>query len=232
MVWVNALIESAGTEILSGPEEVDLEQGPTEKALEVMGRLANSSARAAEPLDLRRGQRPARLRGGRIGLHDQLHLRLRERPGRSAGDRQEDGLRALPAGRRRTARASRRSAASTSRSAPSPRTRTWPSKPPPAWPTTKSQLTAVELDGLPPSRSDLYADKVVTEAYPGLRRAGQGIDRGRGAAADAPPPTRTSRLAVQRSLHPPDKIDPEDTESIYDELKSNLEDAVKREGLL
>ena len=47
-----------------------------------------------------------------------------------------------------------------------------------------------------------------------------------------PPPTRTSRSAVQRSLHPPDKIDPEDTESIYDELKSNLEDAVKREGLL
>ena len=44
MVWANALIESAGTPILSGPEEVDLEQGPTEKALAVMGRLANSSA--------------------------------------------------------------------------------------------------------------------------------------------------------------------------------------------
>ena len=39
-------------------------------------------------------------------------------------------------------------------------------------------------------------------------------------------------LAIQRTLHPPDKIDPEDTESIYDELKSNVEDAVKREGLL
>lgn len=44
MVWANALIESAGTPILSGPEKVDLEQGPTEKALAVMGRLANSSA--------------------------------------------------------------------------------------------------------------------------------------------------------------------------------------------
>ena len=59
--------------------------------------------RAAGPLDLRRGQRPARLRGGRIGLHDQLHLRLRERPGRSAGNRQGDGLRPLPAGRREQA---------------------------------------------------------------------------------------------------------------------------------
>jgi hypothetical protein len=37
---------------------------------------------------------------------------------------------------------------------------------------------------------------------------------------------------VQRALHPPDKIDPEDTESIYDELKENVEKAVKREGLL
>src|SRR6185312_8501925 len=44
MVWANALIDSAGTEILSGPETVDLEQEPTEEALAVMGRLANSSA--------------------------------------------------------------------------------------------------------------------------------------------------------------------------------------------
>jgi multiple sugar transport system substrate-binding protein len=46
-VWANALIESAGTPILSGPETVDLQRGPTEKALEVMGRLANSSAAPA-----------------------------------------------------------------------------------------------------------------------------------------------------------------------------------------
>src|SRR6201999_1801007 len=43
-VWINSLIESAGTSILSGPEEVDLEQKPTEEALEVIGRLAHSSA--------------------------------------------------------------------------------------------------------------------------------------------------------------------------------------------
>ena len=44
MVWVNALIESAGTEMLSGPEKVDLAQKPTEEALAVIGKLANSSA--------------------------------------------------------------------------------------------------------------------------------------------------------------------------------------------
>ena len=40
MVWANALIESAGTQILSGPETVELGQEPTEEALAVMGRLA------------------------------------------------------------------------------------------------------------------------------------------------------------------------------------------------
>ena len=57
-VWVNSLIDSAGTEILSGPEEVDLEQKPTEEALEVIGKLAHSSAALAEPPDLERGLAP------------------------------------------------------------------------------------------------------------------------------------------------------------------------------
>ena len=38
--------------------------------------------------------------------------------------------------------------------------------------------------------------------------------------------------AIQRTLHPPDKVDPGDTEGLYEELKENLEAAVKREGLL
>jgi hypothetical protein len=39
-------------------------------------------------------------------------------------------------------------------------------------------------------------------------------------------------LAVQNSLQPPDKIDPSDVSSLYEELKTNVEDAVKGEGLL
>ncbi|HEY3492607.1 MAG TPA: hypothetical protein VGK43_06620, partial [Solirubrobacterales bacterium] len=95
----------------------------------------------------------------------------------------------------------------------------------------ESQKTAVELDGLPPSRSDLYSDKAVTKAYPGFAQlVKESIE------ASGPRPTTPAyqdvSLAVQRTLHPPDKIDPSDTESIYDELKENVEDAVKREGLL
>ena len=75
----------------------------------------------------------------------------------------------------------------------------------------KSQLTAVELDGLPPSRSNLYTDKVVTKAYPGLRRL---VKESIEAAGPRPttPAYQDVSSAVQRTLHPPEKIDPEDTE--------------------
>ena len=39
-------------------------------------------------------------------------------------------------------------------------------------------------------------------------------------------------LAIQRTLHPVGSIDPNDVETTYDELRSALEDAVQREGLL
>jgi len=230
MVFVNALIESAGTEIITGDEEVDLEQAPTEKALEVSGRLANGGA--APPS---------------LSTSDEDTARLGFEAGESAfmtnytfayGSAQEE---APDIGKvMGFARFPRVDASK-------------PSKPPlggfnlavSSYSTHKdvafeaaaclandtSQKTAVELDGLPPSRSDLYTDKAVTEAYPGFA----GLVK-ESIEASGPRPTTPAyqdvTLAVQRALHPPDKIDPEDTESIYDELKSNVEDAVKREGLL
>ena len=91
-------------------------------------------------------------------------------------------------------------------------------------------MTATELDGLPPSRSDLYEDKVVTTAYPGFAQLVKKSIEDSGPRPTTPAYQDVS-LAVQRTLHPPDKIDPEDTSSVYEELKSNLEDAVKHEGL-
>jgi multiple sugar transport system substrate-binding protein len=230
MVLVNALIESAGTAILSGPETVDLEQGPTEKALAVLGRFANSSA--APPS---------------LSTSDEDSARLGFEAGESAfmtnytfayGSAQEEapeigkkmGFARFPevvAGE--------------------------PSKPPlggfnlavssfsenkdvdfeaaACLADKQSQLTAVELDGLPPSRSDLYTNKTVTEAYPGFAGLVKESIESSGPRPTTPAYQDVS-LAVQRTLHPPDKIDPDDPEPIYDELKSNLEDAVKREGLL
>jgi multiple sugar transport system substrate-binding protein len=230
MVWANALIESAGTPILSGPETVDLEQGPTEKALAVMGRLANSSA--APPGLSTSDEDSARLgfEAGESAFMTNYTFAYASAQAEAPEIGKEMGYARFP-----------RVDASV------------PSKPPlggfnlavSAYSENKdvdfeaaaclagkqSQLTAVELDGLPPSRSDLYTNKAVTKAYPGFAGLVKESIEGSGPRPTTPAYQDVSS-ALQRTLHPPEKIDPEDTESIYDELKSNLEAAVKREGLL
>ena len=229
MVWANALIESAGTPILSGPETVDLKEGPTEKALEVMGKLANSSA--APP---------------NLSTSDEDTTRLAFEAGESAFMTNYTFAYA-------SAQAEAPEIGKQMGFARFPRVdANRPSKPPlggfnlavssfskhkdvafdaaACLANGKSQMTATELDGLPPSRSDLYTDKVVTEAYPGFAQLVKKSIEESGPRPTTPAYQDVS-LALQRTLHPPDKIDPEDTTSVYEELKSNLEDAVKHEGL-
>jgi multiple sugar transport system substrate-binding protein len=229
MVWANALIESAGTELLSGPETVDLEQQPTEEALAVMGRLANSSA--ASPNLPTSNEDTARLafEAGEAAFMTNYTFAF--------GSAKENAP----------------EIAENMGAAPFPRVNDNPAKPPlggfnlaiSSYSTHKqmafeaaaclsgrrSQLTAVELDGLPPSRSDLYESKVVKKAYPGFAGLVKEMIEAAG-PRPATPAYQDVSSAVQRTLHPPEQINPEETEGIYDELKSNLEAAVKREGLL
>jgi multiple sugar transport system substrate-binding protein len=229
MVWINALIESAGTEMLSGPEEVELEQKPTEEALAVIGELANSSTAAPNLSTSNEDSARLGFEAGESAFMTNYTFAYA-----SASEEAPDIAKNMGAAR-------------------FPRVNSNPSKPPlggfnlavssysdhkglafeaaACLAGEKSQLTAVELDGLPPSRSDLYAGKVVKKAYPGFA----GLVKESIEAAGPRPTTPAYQdvsSAVQRTLHPPEKIDPEDTESIYEELKSNLEAAVKREGLL
>jgi multiple sugar transport system substrate-binding protein len=229
-VWANALIESAGTKLLSDPETVDLAEGPTTRALEVMGRFANSSA---APPSLSTSNEDT----SRIAFESGESAFMTNYTFAYASAKEEAPDIAKNMGFARFPRIDAER----------------PSKPPLggfnlavssfsenkdiAFDATaclaegKSQLTATELDGLPPSRSDLYSNKIVTEAFPGFAELVKRSIEGAG-----PRPSTAAyqdvSLAVQRSLHPPDKIDPEDATSVYDELRSNLEDAVKREGLL
>jgi len=229
-VLANALIESAGTELLSGPESVDLAEAPTTRALEVLGRFANSSA--APPSLSTSTEDTARIafESGESAFMTNYTFAYASAKEEAPEIAENMGFARFPG-----IDADR------------------PSKPPlggfnlavssfsenkdiafdaaACLANGKSQLTATELDGLPPSRSDLYSTKLVTEAYPGFAEL---VKR---SIEDAGPRPSTAAyqdvsLAVQRSLHPPGKIDPEDASSVYDELRSNLEDAVKREGLL
>ncbi len=229
MVWANALIDSAGTEILSGPETVDLEQKPTEEALAVMGRLANSSA--ASPNLPTSNEDTARLafEAGEAAFMTNYTFAFASAKENAPEIAKEMGA------------------------APFPRVNGNEAKPPlggfnlavSSYSThkqmafeaarclsdQKSQETAVELDGLPPSRSDLYESKVVKKAYPGFAGLVKEMVETAG-PRPATPAYEDVSSALQRTLHPPEKINPEDTEGIYEELKSNLEAAVNREGLL
>jgi multiple sugar transport system substrate-binding protein len=229
-VWVSTMIASAGGEILSGPTEVALPREPTEEALSVIGRLANSSA--APP---------------RLDTSDEDSARL----GFEAGDSAFMLNYTFALG---SAEENAPDIAKEMGSAKLPRVVPGePSRPPlggfnigvssfsehpdeafdaaTCINSDQSQLTATELDGLPPTRETLYEEKVVQDAYPGFADDVRlSIDDA--AVRPLTPAYTDVSLAIQRALHPPEEIDPEDPGPAYDELRQAVEDAVLREGLL
>ena len=230
VVWANALIEGAGGEILSGPEEVSLEQAPTEDALRVMGTLANSSA---APPNLSTSDEDSTRLGFESGESPFMvnYTFAYGSAGENAPDIQKNmGFARYP-----------RTVASEASKPPlggfNIGVSSFSEEPELAFEAAScinsdaGQLTATELDGLPPTRSTLYTDKVVQEAFPGFAPLIRESIEDASVRPLTPAYTDVS-LAVQRTLHPPEKIDPDDVGSIYDELKENVEKAVKREGLL
>jgi multiple sugar transport system substrate-binding protein len=229
-VWANALIEGAGGQILSGPEEVALQQQPTEDALEVIGGLANSAAAPAGMSTSDEDSARLAFEGGESPFMINYTFAYG-----SASENAPDVAKNMGAARY-------------------PRTvEGMPSKPPlggfnigvssfseepelafeaaACINGDQSQLTAVELDGLPPTRSTLYSDPKVQEAFPGFAPLIRESIEDAGPRPLTPAYTDVS-LAVQRTLHPPEKIKPDDVGSIYEDLLENVEDAVQRRGLL
>jgi multiple sugar transport system substrate-binding protein len=231
VVWFNALLESAGGQILSGPTTVALQQGPTEKALEVMGELGNSPA-AAPDIDTAQEGSP----GGSVEWETGSAAFMVNYPfvyGSAKADQspvfKDMGFARYP------------------KVVPN-----MPSKPPlggfnigvGAYSThpdqdfqaaacigdAQSELTATKLDGLPPSRSNLYTNKVVTTAYPGFAGLVKSSIESAGPRPLSPAYQDVS-LAIQDTLHPASSIDPNDVGPTYDDLRSAVQDAVERKGL-
>ncbi len=229
-VWATAMIESAGAQILSGPESVALPQPPTDKALAVMGRLAHSSTAAT---NISTSTEDTARMGFEAG--DSAFMLNYTFAYASAGDNAPDIQKKMGFAKYPQVVANK------------------PSRPPlggfnigvgsysshpdqafqaaACIADKKSQLTAISLDGLPPSREDLYSTKAVRKAFPGFSTL---VEQSINDAAPRPqtPAYQDVSLAIQDAIQPPDKIDPSDPSSSYDQLHSNLEDAVKRKGLL
>src|SRR3984885_3677453 len=79
----------------------------------------------------------------------------------------------------------------------------------------KSELTATELDGLPPSHENLYTNPVVEKAYPGFA----GVVKESVEAAGprpVPPAYQDFTSALQRPLPPPESTPAEGEEGKYE----------------
>jgi len=231
VVLTNQLIESAGTSILAGPKEVRLEEEPTKKALGIMGRLSKSPA--AAPNITTSTEDTARLGFEAGDSSFQINYPFVYPSAKENAPKvfEQMGVAQYPAveqGR--------------------------PSKPPigginigvssfsknkeqafaavECLVQAENQLEVATLGGLPPVREDLYDQPEIDKVYPGF------ADEVREAINNAAPRPSQSpayqdlSLAIQRAVHPTTKIDPQNPESTYEELRDNVEKAVKREGLL
>ncbi len=229
-VWVNSMIASAGSDVLSGPEEVGLEEGPTVDAIETMAEFASSDAAAANidtstedtaRLGFEAGDSSFMLNYPFVYPSAEANspevfkqLEAAKYPQVVEGEESAPPLGGINLG---ISEFSDNSELAFDAAA--------------CLVQPANQLTAAELGGLPPTREDLYDQKEIEKVYPGFS------DLIRQSIEDASPrpvtPAYTDvSLAIQSALHPIGDIDPEDAQEAYDELYEFVEQAVKREGVL
>jgi multiple sugar transport system substrate-binding protein len=230
-VWVNQMIASAGAEILSGQDELSLEQEQTERALEIMGRLSTSEV--ADPS---------------LTTSDEDTTRLAFESGTSAFMINYPFV--YP-----SAEENAPDIFKTMKAAKYPQVDPGTESAPPLGGINlgvsafsdnadlafeaieclvkpENQVEIASAGGLPPVREDLYDSKEIDKVYPGY------AEIIRSSIADATPRPSQSpayqdlSLAIQRAVHPTTEIDPDDPSITYEELHDLLEQAVKREGLL
>jgi multiple sugar transport system substrate-binding protein len=230
-VWVNQMIASAGTEILSGPEQIELAREPTERALSIMGRLSSSDV--ADPSITTSDEDT-----GRLAFQSGSSAFMLNYPFvyPSAEAEAPDIFKVMKAAKYPQVDASR------------------PSAPPlgginlgvSAFSENKdltfeaiecliqpeNQLEIASAGGLPPVREDLYDEKEINEVYPGFAALiRDSIDDAVPRPSESPAYQDIS-LAIQRAVHPTTEIDPQDPATTYEDLRDLLEQAINREGLL
>ena len=231
-VWINSMIESAGTQVLSGPTEVALEEGPTKEAIRVMAEYANS------------GQAPSNVDTStedtaRLGFEGGDSAFMLNYPFvyPSAKENAPDIFKQLAATKYPAVKAGENSRPplgginlAVSKFSNNPdlafEAITCLVKP-------ENQITAATLGGLPPVTEKLYDSKDIKKAYPGFS------DTIRQSIEDAAPRPLTPAytdlsLGLQRALHPVTNIKPDESSvnEAYDTLRDYVEQAVQREGLL
>ncbi len=231
VVLVNQLIESAGTSVLAGPKAVKLDKAPTERALGILGRLSKSPV---APNNLTTSTEDSARLSFEAGDSSFMINYPFVYP--SAKDNAPDVLKQMGAAKYPQVDENR------------------PSAPPigginigvssyskhqdvafkaiECLVKPENQITVATAGGLPPVREDIYDRPEIDKIYPGFADViRQSIASGAARPGESPAYQDLS-LAIQRAVHPTTKIDPENLDKAYDELREKVEQAVKREGLL
>jgi multiple sugar transport system substrate-binding protein len=230
-VWFNQVLESAGGQVISGPDELSLEPEPTERALEVLGKLSTSTA--ADPAITTSDEDTARL-AFESGTSAFMINYPFVYP--SAEENAPDVFKVMKAAKYPAVDAGT------------------PSAPPlgginlgvSAFSESKdlafqaieclvkpeNQVEIADAGGLPPVREDLYDSKEVKKVYPGYSEIIRQSIEDAAARPGQSPAYQDLSLAIQRGVHPTTDIDPDDPAPTYEELQDLLEQAINREGLL
>ena len=231
MVWTNQMIESAGGSILEGPTEPALQERPTKLGLAAMGRVSRSPA--AAPDITTSNEDSARLgfeSGGSSFMVNYPFVFP------SAKENAPDVAKQMAAARYPRVvedRASRPPLGGINLAVSS-----FSGKKDLAFEAIeclvqpRNQLEIAEKGGLPPVRSDLYDRPEIEKIYPGFAELIRESIQDAAPRPSESPAYQDLSLAVQRAVHPTTDISPENPDPTYDRLKSRVEQAVKREGLL
>jgi len=231
VVWVNQLIESAGTQVLSGPTTVNLEKAPTEKALGIIGRLSQSPVAAANLTTANEDSARLGFEAGNSAFQINYPFVYPSAKENAPDIFKQMGAAQFPAVDDQH-----------------------PAKPPigginigvsayskhkaEAFAATEclvkpeNQLEVATLGGLPPVREDLYDEPEMDKVYPTFSDQIRDAIKSAGPRPSESPAYQDLSLAIQRAVHPTTKIDPKNLGEAYNRLRDNVEKAVKREGLL
>ena len=231
VVWFNQMVESAGTSVLAGPDEIELEREPTERALEIMGRLSTSEA--ADPSITTSEEDP-----GRLAFQSGTSAFMINYPFvyPSAKEEAPDLFKVMkaakyPAVDEGTPSAPPLGGINLGVSAYS-QNQDLAYEAIECLIQPENQLATATAGGLPPVREDLYDTKEIDEIYPGFSQIIRDSIADGAARPSESPAYQDISLAIQDAIHPTTDIDPEDPGATYDELQEKLEQAINREGLL
>ena len=227
VVFFNALIQSAGGEILASPTKAALDPEPTRAALEVMRTVARPPF--ADPSQPTQAEDEGRLSfetGGPSFMVNYPFIYP------SAKENAPDVFENIGAARFPSVSDSEPSApplgglnlavgAYSEHKAESFDAAGCLRRP-------ENQLKATELGGLPPTLEELYTDDVVKKAYPGFAPLMLESIRAAGPRPATPAYSDVS-LAIQETLHPAGSLDPA---ADARQLKENVQKGLDSEGLL